>query len=170
MSIMMEGLDSATRSRLEDIIGNLIPIRHGEEYFTLLGRARKEEHLEMLISQCSQNEQDGLELLVMKALDLYRYKTRAASDVPSFERRVQAASTRRGWASIRWQADDPTLDHFDVELISREIHVGWARALTQVRGLLVPGGARDEPSAPHGLQRRLHGHRHSPVSVPCVHR
>lgn len=52
--------------------------------------------------------------------------------VPSFERRVQAASTRRGWAAIRWQADDPTLDHFDIELIAKEVHVGWARALTQV--------------------------------------
>lgn len=72
--------------------GNLIPIRQGDEYFALLGRARKEEHLELLIAQCSQHEHERLELLVMSSLDRFRYKTRDQSRVPSFERRVQAAS------------------------------------------------------------------------------
>lgn len=69
--------------------------------------------------------------------------------------------TRRGWAAIRWQADDPALDHFDVELISREIHVGWARALTQVCLWRAMDWRNNAARAGTGSAHRVSAHRFS---------
>ncbi len=49
------------------------------------------------------------------------------------ERRVQEASICRGWAALRWQADAVSMTFFDIELVAKEIHTGWARAVLVVR-------------------------------------
>eukprot|EP01147_Barroeca_monosierra_P003173 gene3173-5916_t len=136
-------IDSCTRHAVEMTIGDLLPLKVKEAYQVMLKNAHKENHLDMLISQTSNKEFDILHRLVISGVSKWLKNTPQRER--TFDRLVHDACIRRAWATIRWQADDPNLSRFDVELVAREVHTAWGRVIQKEWDIEVYGPPQSIP-------------------------
>ena len=128
LATVISKLDDKEKVKVEFAVGKLIPKSAKTEYYSMLDRYKREQEMSIILAAVQSDEQAFLVRYVMQGLQALKGDPRKLEEIGTFERRIHHASTMRGWAALKLQAQE-SKDNFDIELIAKHVHIGWARAI-----------------------------------------